>query len=155
MAGSKQPIQVVMAKGKKHLTKSEIQERIETEIQPIADGICAPGYLTAKQKKEFDKYAEQLKKLRIMGETDVDTLARYIISYDRYLKATKQLNKKEVIENPVLYDRYLKEQNAAFNQCDRCSTKLGLDPASRCKLSVPQQEEEEKVNKFDKFKGTG
>ena len=53
MAGARQPIQLVMAKGAKHLTKKEIEERVSSEVQPCTDGIAAPSYLTAKQKKQF------------------------------------------------------------------------------------------------------
>lgn len=72
MAGQRLPIEVVQARGSKHLTKAEIQERQEREIKPITDDIIAPDYLTKKQKDIFYKLASQLEKLKIMGETDVD-----------------------------------------------------------------------------------
>ena len=42
MAGKKQPIELVVANGKKHLTKSEIEERKSQEIQAPNDKIKAP-----------------------------------------------------------------------------------------------------------------
>ena len=50
MAGQRLPIEVVQARGSKHLTKAEIQERKEREIKPVTDDIIAPDYLTKKQK---------------------------------------------------------------------------------------------------------
>ena len=50
MAGKRQPIELVIANGKKNLTKAEIKERLESEVKPIADDIIAPPYLTKKQK---------------------------------------------------------------------------------------------------------
>lgn len=95
MGRNKQPIELVIANGKKHLTKEEINFRRESEVKPITDNIEAPSYLTAKQKKEFNNIANKLIKLKIMGETDIDALARYIISNDLYLNAVKQLRKKK------------------------------------------------------------
>ena len=35
MAGQRQPIELLKAKGKKHLTKAEIAERENNEIKPV------------------------------------------------------------------------------------------------------------------------
>jgi P27 family predicted phage terminase small subunit len=153
MAGQRQPTSLLLATGKKHLTKSEIEERLNSEVQPLTDNITAPDYLTKKQKNEFYTISEQLKRLNIMSETDVDTLARFIISRDLYIKLSKQLVKKEVIEDPYLTDKYLKNQDRAFKQCRACAIDLGLTISSRCKLVVPQVNKvEEKPNKFNSFK---
>lgn len=37
MAGPRLPLEVVQARGSKHLTKAEIQERREREIKPITE----------------------------------------------------------------------------------------------------------------------
>lgn len=63
MARPREPLAVVQAKGLKHLTKAEIQERQDREIKPITDNIIAPGYLTKKQKDDFYKISKQLQKL--------------------------------------------------------------------------------------------
>lgn len=91
MARPRQPIDLIVAKGKKNLTKAEIEERRATEVTPCADDLTAPSYLTAKQKKHFDKLAAQLVKIKIMGETDVETLARYVTAQALYEEATKEL----------------------------------------------------------------
>ena len=77
MAGQKQPIDLVMAKGKKHLTKEEINTRKSQEISvPFVD-IQAPSYLPKKLQEEFDEIAAKLKSLNIMTELDEDCLARF------------------------------------------------------------------------------
>lgn len=153
MSGQRQPIELVIAKGNKHLTKAEIQERQDREIKPIADNIVAPGYLTKKQTAEFYKIAEQLTKLKIMGETDVDALARYIVATDFYINAVKQLRKSEVKNNPVLFDKWSQIQERYFKQCRSSANDLGLSISSRCKLVVPATKETSEVpkNKFAKF----
>ena len=152
MAGQRQPIELVIANGKKNLTKKEIQERRDSEVKPITDNIIAPGYLTKKQKDEFNDIADQLKKLKIMGETDVDALARYILARDLYVKITKQIQKSEIVNNPLALDKYMKNQDRAFKQCRSSANDLGLSISSRCKLVVPETKTETpKENKFAKF----
>lgn len=151
MAGQRQPIDLLLAKGKKNLTKAEIQERKSREIAPIMDDISPPDYLSKKQKEEFVKIADQLKKLRIMGETDVDALARYIMSKDLYIKLSKQIAKTKILTDPIILDRYMKNQDRMFKQCRACATDLGLTISSRCRLVVPEPQESPKKNKFAKF----
>jgi P27 family predicted phage terminase small subunit len=152
MAGQRLPIEVVEARGSKHLTKAEIEERREREIKPITDNIIAPSFLTKKQKDEFYKIVEQLKKLKIMGETDVDALARYIVANDFYINAVKQMRKPEVKNSPVLFEQWAKIQERYFKQCRSSANDLGLSISSRCKLVVPESKNETpKENKFKKF----
>ncbi len=153
MGRPKQPLAVVEARGKKHLTKAEKAERLAKEIQPITDNIEAPSYLNATQQKEFYKIANQLQKLKIMGETDVDALARYIISNTSYIHAVRQLRKKDVKDNPNLYETWSRVQERYFKQCRASANDLGLTISSRCKLVVPEAKDskEIKANKFAQF----
>ena len=153
MAGQRLPLEVVQARGSKHLTKAEIQERKEREIKPVTDDIIAPDYLTKKQKDTFYKLASQLEKLKIMGETDVDALARYIVANDAYVHATKQLRKSEVKNDPMKYESWSKIQERNFKMVRASANDLGLSISSRCKLVVPgaNKEDKPKENKFAKF----
>ena len=171
MAGARQPINLVIANGRKHLTKDEIAKRQSSEVQPVADEIAAPSFLTAAQKKEFNRIAAQLQKLNIMGETDCDTLARYITAQSLYTQAVKDLRKLEK-DRPkkdkddddqdgyyhrlelyyIMIDNAVKRQDRYFKQAQTCARDLGLTISSRCKLVVPTKEAEEKTNRFDKFR---
>lgn len=152
MAGQRQPIELILAKGSKHLTKDEIAERQAREVKPVTDDISPPPYLTKKQKEEFNRISAQLMKLKIMGETDVDALARYILARDTYVKLTKQIQKKAILEDPILLDKYMKNQDRAFRQCHTAAKALGLTIADRCRLVVPETKTEvPKENKFKKF----
>lgn len=76
MSGQRQSIQLVLAKESKHLRKKkEIEERKNSEVKPITDDISPPPYLSMKrkQKEKFNKIADQLMNLKILGEIDVDT----------------------------------------------------------------------------------
>ena len=152
MGGQRQPIELIQARGSKHLTKAEIQERQEREIKPIAENIIAPSYLTKKQKDEFYTISEQLKKLKIMGETDVDALSRYIVANDFYINAVKQMRKPEIKADPILFDAWSKIQERYFKQCRSSANDLGLSISSRCKLVVPETKKDTpKENKFKQF----
>lgn len=153
MARPRQPVGVVVARGKKHLGKAEIEERKKSELKPIADNIIAPDYLTKPQADEFYKITEQLDKLKIMGETDVDAVARYIIANDQYVNAVKQMRKREVKNDPYKLEAWAKIQERYFKQCRQCANDLGLTISSRCRLVVPNYEPPPPPveNKFVKF----
>ena len=153
MARPRQPVDLIIAKGQKHLTKAEIESRRDNEVKPLTDNIIAPDYLTKKQKEEFNIISNQLQQLKIMSNTDIDALARYIMSKDLYVKLTKQLRKSSILNNPLTLDMYIKNQDKAFKQCRACANDLGLTISSRCKLVVPEvnKEPQEKENKFKKF----
>ena len=169
MAGPRQPIELVIAKGKKNLTKAEIEARRASEVKPSTDDITALAYLTAAQKKHFNKLAGQLAKIKIMGETDVDTLARYVVAETNYQEAVKELRKlakdrptdrgdedyyKKLEQWAVLNDMADRRQERYFKQASALARDLGLTISSRCKLQVPVKDEPEKpVNKFMKFGG--
>lgn len=170
MAGQRQPIELVIANERKHLTKAEIEERRQRELKPCTDDISAPSYLTAKQKKDFYKIAQQLQKLKIMGETDCDALARYITAQDLYEQAVKDLRKlakekpkkEDYEDNQKSYyldldlyhtalDNATKRQDRYFKQAQTAAAALGLTISSRCRLVAPVVEEKPKENKFSKF----
>lgn len=152
MAGQREPLELILAKGNKHMTKAEIAERQAREVKPCTDDISPPDYLSKAQKAEFNRIAAQLMKLKILGETDVDALARYILSRDTYVKLTKQIQKKKILDDPILLDKYMKNQDRAFRQCDVSAKALGLTISSRCRLVVPEiKQEVPKENKFKRF----
>lgn len=152
MSGQRQPIELLIANGKKNLTKAEIKDRLESEIKPVTDNITAPAYLTKKQKEEFYRYSGQLQKLKIMGETDVDALGRFITAKDMYENAVKQMRKPEVKNDPYLFEKWIKIQDKLFKQCRASANDLGLSISSRCKLVVPEANKEvKKENKFSRF----
>lgn len=156
MAGQRLPIEIIESRGSKHLTKKEIESRRSSEVKPISDGIAPPDYLAANQKKTFSKISEQLKKLKIMGETDVDALARYVLANDFYIHAVRQMRKKEVKNDPIAFEAWSKVQERYFKQCRSSANDLGLSITSRCKLVVPETKTEApKDNKFKRFEKSG
>lgn len=162
MARPREPIALIQAKGKKNLTKAEIAERQASEVQPCTDNIVAPSYLTAAQRKRFDVLAGQLKKIKIMGETDCEALARYITAqalYEQTVKDLRAIHKQKTKDMDAtalvlwaeLLDKLDKRQDRYFKQAQTAARDLGLTIGSRCKLQVPVKEETPKHNKFAQF----
>lgn len=173
MAGRRQPIALVQAKGKKHLTKAEIEERQRTEIHAPSDKVTAPSYLTPAQKKAFRKTVKELRAIDLISNLDVDALARLIIAQDKYKEVTQEIErqplmievpydtgKKDDSGEPIMkmrevvngqVERLALLQDRYFRQCRQGAADFGLTVSSRCRLVVPKAQEAPKDNKFSKF----
>ena len=149
MGNPKQPIALIQAKGKKHLTKAEIKEREATELKVDLLNVKPPEYLPENLANEFNEIAHKLLHIGIMTELDEDCLARYLLAKQAYLQYTTLLN-KAIKNNKVLeMEKLVSMQDKAFKQCRTSANDLGLTIASRCKIVIPKVEEP-KENKFIK-----
>lgn len=149
MARPRQPTDLVMLKGKKHLSKKEIEERKNSEVKANADKIEPPSYLPSSLKKEFNRIAQELISIEIISNLDCEALARFIVSEYNYQKVTKKLLKTG-IDNEKYIDLLLMQEKL-FKMCRQSASDLGLTISSRCKLVVPKSKEEKPKNKFSKF----
>ena len=128
MAGQRQPIALVQAKGKKHLTKAEIAEREQTEVKAPSDRVTPPSYLT---------------KQPLMVTAAYDTGKKDAEGYP--IMAEHEVVNSQVERLAIIQDRY-------FKQCRQGAADFGLTVSSRCRLIIPKAPEAPKTNKFkDKF----
>jgi P27 family predicted phage terminase small subunit len=169
---AKQPIDLLVLKGNKNLTKKEIIERKEFEVKAPSDKVKPPTYLPTKLKKEFRKIASELVEIGIMTNLDNDGLARFLMAQKMYLDVTDNLMKiPSVIEIPKIvrnefgekvqdgtmdaanpeFTDLLVNQDKLFKQCRAAASDLGLTISSRCRLVLPKKEEVKPVSKFAKF----
>lgn len=179
MAGTRQPLEVVQGKGRKHLTKAEIENRKKTEVKAKSDNVQPPKFLGARQKKRFMEIANELLDLDIMANIDCDALGRLIIVEDEFIainKAMKKtplmikrrisLEKRDEDGNPVMTEVEEKVVNPEYNQlqimrgrvfkeCRQGAADFGLTVSSRCRLVVARGSEPPKENKFMKYAKTG
>lgn len=149
MAGQRQPISLIEAKGKAHFTKAQIEERKNSEVKVEADNIVPPEYLTEKQTTEFMTLADELQRCNIMTNLDCDALARFVVAkgdYAEYVKLVKSIPKN--IDNLSALGKADKLKRGAFADCNTAAKELGMTISSRCKLVVPKKEETPKKNKF-------
>ena len=152
MAGQKQPVDLVIANGKKHLTKEEIEQRKSQEIKADSDNIVAPSYLTKKQIEKFNYYVEELLKVKIIANLDTETLARQVVTEFQFEAVAKKLRQANILDPD--YEKLLVAYDKLFKMCRQGASDLGLTVSSRCKLVIPQPEEKPK-NKFKEYKAGG
>lgn len=145
MGRPKKPIGLHLAEGNpSHLTKAEIEERQNGELDvPFLD-VKPPEYLTGeKQVEKFNYIAKMLLELDIFTELDVDCLARYIMSEQLYLQYTNLLIKLIKSKDFEQMGKIQSLQDRAFRQCDTCARRLGLTITDRARLIVPQPLEDD------------
>lgn len=134
---ARQPVDLLLFKGKKHLTKKEIEERRAQEIQAPKDDVKYPKYLPKELRKEYNKIAEALVKIGLMTNLDTDALSRFLVAREQYVRSMEALREAD-IEDIVYYERVLRVQDKLYMQVTRASQELGLTVNARGKLLVPK-----------------
>lgn len=148
----KKPIDLLVAEGKSHLSKAEIEKRKAEELVVPFKNITAPDYLGEQHMiDEFYDIANKLLALNIMTELDEDTLARYILAKDQWLNLTMAYNDAIKEKNYELVHFLDNKQDKAFKQCRSAASDLGLTITSRARLVVPQAETPKRNKFIDKF----
>lgn len=149
MGRPRQPVHLLEAKGRKHLTKAEIEERKNSEIDAPAENIRAPNWFPEELKGRFDYFANILVDLKIMTDLDCDALARYVAAQAQWEKITANLLKRKRVTESYIAESKLQERY--FRQAEQAAKGLGLTITSRCNLVLPQGGEEKPENKFSRF----
>lgn len=173
MAGQRQPTDLILLKGAKHLTKAEIEARKNSEVIAPCDKVKAPAYLLPNQKKTFRKLAKELLEIKLISNLDCDALARLIIAQDQYISVTDQIRETDMMVpvfvirkneageeervqtgrltvNPEM-ERLLIIQDRCMKQCRQGASDFGMTVSSRCRLVVPKPASEKPENKFSKY----
>ena len=138
MPKQREPVDLIVAKKRKHFTKKDIEERRAKEVNVPFKNIEAPKYLSKKQKKEFYDIAYKLLEIGVMTELDEDALARYILVKDEFLiysECIRDLLAKGEIGDAIVLGN---QKDKIFKQVRAAASDLGLTITSRCKLVIPQ-----------------
>lgn len=138
MAGRpKKPAALLEAEGKSHMSKSELQDRKESELKVPFTDVTPPSYLSKAQKKKFRDIADKLLAIGIMTELDVDCLAMYVLAFDLYVSYTETL--ANMIETNDLEEMKSVQnlQDKAFRQAHTAAKSLCLTITDRCRVTVP------------------
>lgn len=152
MPRKKEPLKLLEAKGKSHMTKADKEARAQGEVKPRKPKqVRPPDWLPTDLRKEFNAYARQLLELDIFAKLDRDTLARYLVARQVYLRALNHLeaaisagDSAEAVKWSAVQDKY-------FKQARNCANDLGLTVTSRCRMVVPQKEDPEADDPFLKL----
>lgn len=138
MPGKRQPTDVVVANGRKHLSVTEEAERRACEVQvPKPKTIKAPKWLLEQLKKDFRALGKQLLACGLYTDLDADTLGRYLVAQHQYLLATGEAENALSMKDQKNADAWGKIQERYFKQARNCANDMGLTVTSRCRLVVP------------------
>ena len=140
----RQPLEVLQANGRKHLTKAEIEERQQTEVKaPVAKTARCPAWLPEALKTDYQRYAKKLIALGIFSDLDGDTLGRYLIAHSLYLQAAKAVTEAMKDGDEKTVASWTSTQDKFFKQCRNCANDLGMTISARARLVVPEAAKEQ------------
>ncbi len=131
--------------GHRALNKAEPQPPRPSRVPP------PPNHLTGEARKKWQKLAGQLHRMGVLTEVDQDALARYCVTYQRWLRAEKALakdgdvlktNKGNYVQNP-----WLAISNRSLGLLNGLAAEFGITPSSRTRVKANPPEEEEKLEK--------
>ena len=147
MAGRRQPTDVVIANGRKHLSRAEEAERRSGEVKaPTAKTAKPPKWLPENLKKDFRAIGKKLIVIGLYSDLDADTLGRYLVAQHQWLIATAETEKALVQRDQETADAWGRIQDRYFKQARNTAADMGLTVTSRCRLVVPEgarQEEDD------------
>lgn len=138
MPGKRQPTDVLLLNGKKHLSRAEEDERRSREVKaPPAQKATPPKWLPEAMRKEYRKIGKQLIALGLYSDMDADTLGRYLVAHHQYLAATGRTNAALRDGSVTNADAWGRIQDRYFKQARNCANDLGLTVTARCRLVMP------------------
>ena len=158
MAGQRQPTDLVVMNGRKHLTKAEIEARKNAEVTAPCDKVRPPSYLTPEQKKQFRKIAKELLETQYIEITEQireTPLMEDVPVYetrenpDTGEKERVQVGTRQVVNGER--ERLMIIQDRCMKQCRQGASDFGLTVSSRCRLVVPKPQQQKPENKFAKY----
>ena len=138
MPGKRQPTDVVLANGRKHLSRAEEAQRRAGEVKlPRAKTARPPRWLPEELKKAFRALGKQLIQAKLYTELDADTLGRYVAAQHQWELATGHAEEALEAADQEEADGWSRIQDRYFKQARACANDMGLTITSRCRLVVP------------------
>lgn len=140
-----------MARGKKHLSKTEEAERRKREARVETPKTAKPPkWLPEGLKKDFRSLGKKLIAAGIYTVLDGDTLGRYLVAQHQWVIATSEAEMALGQRDQEQAEAWGRIQDRYFKQARNCANDLGLTVTSRCRLVVPESvnQQAEEQNPF-------
>ena len=93
--------------------------------------IAAPAYLDASLRERFEALAPDLAAMGTLTALDVDSLARYVISENEYLRVSRLTMAAIARGDAAEADKWASCQDRLLKQCMNAGAEFGLTPSSR------------------------
>ncbi len=139
MPGPRQPTDLILLAGKKHLSRSEEADRRSRECRvPSVKNPKPPPWLDESLRKEFRKLGKTLCSVGLYSDLDADILGMYLTHRHQWELATRELEAALQIRDCRDSDVWSKVQERSFRAASSCASKLGLSVSDRCRLLIPQ-----------------
>lgn len=170
-----QPIELLQANGRKHLTKAEIEHRKSSEIKFGDKKLKCPDFVKndAEAYKKWKEVTKLYKDVDFVASGDAGLLARYCMTFSEYLgliELKRQVNQavinwneyeqffpldfRDGINRILKVDPILQLETAINKKMDmliKMEDRLFLNPLAKVKNIPPMPKEEEVPSKFAKF----
>ena len=143
MGRPREPVKLIQAKGRAHMTKRQIYDREASEIEVPPARIYTPKGFDEEQGKMFRHYVKRLTGIGIFTVLDVDCLARYVRAQSQYDKLCAHGDRLLDAGKLDEYAGTLAMQDRVFRQAQAAARDLGLTISSRCKLAIPPRPEDD------------
>ena len=138
MPGARQPTDVLIANGNKHLSRAEEDARRDREVHvPPPEQVTPPKWLAKKHHKEFLEIGEILRRSGLYTDLDRDVLGQFLVARDRWCRADKLASAAIREKDEAKAKDWTSIQGTYFKQCRQCAEAMGLSISSRCRLVVP------------------
>lgn len=138
MPGPRQPTDLVIANGRKHLSKTEEHDRRQGECRvPTAKKPKPPPWLNETLRAEFRKLGKALIAAGLYTDLDADTLGMYLTARHQWEQATQEAENSLAAGDIDASSKWSRTQDRYFRAARSCASDLGLSVSARCRLVIP------------------
>lgn len=130
---------------KVHGTFRKDRRSVDEPIPPATVPIM-PKHLRGEAATEWKRIAPLLARMKCLTEWDRSLLAAYCFEWGVYVELCKKVKIKDLVITTIngnkIHNPLLSARNKALTNLKELATEFGLSPASRSRLSVGEEEEQ-------------
>jgi len=129
------------------------------EPKPTVRIPSCPAHLSGEAKKEWRRISKELLAVGLLTVVDRAALAGYCQAWARWVDAEKEISApgfKTICTTDKGYEHvnpWVQVSNSALKQMKSFLSEFGLTPASRSRIQVPQEKEEDEFDRFLRGRG--
>ena len=106
-----------------------------------------PTHLKGEARREWKRVSVELYEAGLLAKVDRAALAIYCKSWERWVKAEKELNEQELVltskEGGKYHNPWLSVANKAMADIEKYMSKFGMTPASRKNVTPTQSKDKD------------